>query len=59
MYAGSPPFELTTITDPYYRLIYHKKYDVFWDSHSRKRAKGYFSDEFKDLFVKMVAFNPK
>lgn len=58
MYAGNPPFEKATLNDPYYKLIKEKKYDTFWKAHSRRRAVNYFSDDFKDLFVRMVAFIP-
>lgn len=58
MLAGNPPFEKATPTDPYYKLIKEKKYDVFWKAHSRKRPVGFFSQSFQDLFVKIVAFDP-
>lgn len=32
--------------------------DLFWESHSRKRKLGFFSLHFRDLFEKMVAFDP-
>lgn len=44
--------------DPYYKLIKDKKYDTFWKAHSRRRAVNYFTEDFKELFTKMVAFNP-
>jgi serine/threonine protein kinase len=59
MYAGNPPFEKATPTDPYYKLIKEKKYDVFWKAHARKRPVGFFSESFKDLFVRVVAFDPQ
>jgi len=31
---------------------------VFWNAHSRRRSTGYFSEDFKDLFVRMVAAEP-
>lgn len=58
MYAGNPPFEKATPNDPYYKLVKDKRYDIFWKAHCRKRPAGYFSDSFKDLFIKMVAFDP-
>lgn len=58
MYAGNPPFEKPTVTDPYYKLIKEKRYDVFWNAHSRKRLPTFFSDSFKDLVQKMFAFVP-
>jgi len=56
MYAGNPPFEKATANDPYYKLIRDKNYAVFWKAHSRRRPVDYFSDKFKDLFVRMVAY---
>ena len=58
MYAGNPPFEKAAPNDPYYKILKDKKYDIFWKAHSRKRPVGFFSDAFKDLFTRMVAFNP-
>lgn len=58
MYAGNPPFEKAAVTDPYYKTIAQKKFDVFWQAHSRKRQKGYFSESFRDLFTRMVAYDP-
>nr|VVW87826.1 unnamed protein product [Nymphaea colorata] len=58
MYAGNPPFERAALTDPYYKLIKEKRYDVFWSAHCRKRLPTFFSDQFKDLIQKMIAFVP-
>ena len=58
MYAGHPPFEKASVNDPYYRLIKEKNFGTFWKAHSRRKAPGYFSDNFKDVFNKMVAFDP-
>lgn len=58
MYAGNPPFEKALPNDPYYKLLKDKKFDTFWKAHSRRRPVNYFSEEFKDLFGRMVAYNP-
>jgi serine/threonine protein kinase len=58
IYSGNPPFERATANDPYYKLIKEKRMDLFWESHSRKRKLGFFSQSFRDLFEKMVAFDP-
>jgi serine/threonine protein kinase len=58
MYAGNPPFEKATITDPYYKLIKEKRFDVFWNAHSRKRLPTFFTDSFKDLVQKMISYVP-
>jgi len=49
MYAGKPPFLLAEPTDLFYQLLVNKKYRLFWKINSRKRVKGYFSEEFKDF----------
>ena len=58
IYSGNPPFERATGNDPYYKLIKEKRMDLFWESHSRKRKLGFFSVQFRDLFEKMVAYDP-
>ena len=57
MYAGNPPFEKAAANDPYYKLIKEKNYATFWKAHSRRRPINFFSETFKDLFSRMVAFN--
>lgn len=32
---------------------------MFWNAHSRRRPVNYFSDTFKDIFTRMVAFDPQ
>lgn len=58
MYAGNPPFEKAVPNDPYYKLIKEKRFDIFWNAHNRKRSPGFFSDPFKDLIQKMLAYIP-
>lgn len=58
MYAGNPPFERAALNDPYYKLIKDKNYGTFWKAHLRGRSSNYFSNEFQDLFIRMVAFDP-
>lgn len=58
MYAGNPPFERALLTDPYYKLLKQKRFDVFWNAHSRKRLPTFFVEPFKDLVQKMLAFTP-
>lgn len=47
MYSGNPPFEKASPNDPYYRLIKENKLDAFWESHSRKRRLGFYSQSFR------------
>lgn len=58
MYAGNPPFEKAAINDPYYKLIKDKNFGTFWKAHSRRRPVNYFNDNFKNVFERMVAYNP-
>ena len=58
MYTGNPPFERSDLNDPYFQLLIKKNYSLFWKAHSRQRSVNFFSENFKDLFVRMVAFNP-
>lgn len=59
MYTASPPFEKTTPEDSYYRFLREKNYNGFWNFHSKRRPAGFFTDDFKDLIQRMLAFNPK
>lgn len=59
MYTASPPFEKTTPEDSYYRYLREKNYTAFWNFHSKRRPAGFFTDDFKDLIQRMLAFNPK
>jgi len=56
MYNGSPPFY--SATDDIYRLLKTKKYKYFWAAHSKQKPKNFFSEQFKDLFIKLVSANP-
>lgn len=58
MYAGCPPFESTSVTDPFYRLIREKRFNIFWKVHSRRRTPDFFSEPFKDLIQSLLAFDP-
>lgn len=58
MFSGNPPFEKAVITDPYYKLIKEKRFDIFWNAHSRKRTPGFFTESFKDIVQKMLAYVP-
>lgn len=51
---GSFPFFSTSFNDKYYRYIVLKRYNSFWSYHKKD-----ISDEFKDLFIKLVQFDPK
>jgi len=57
MYSQNPPFTKAIPNDPYYRLLSGKD-ERFWQLHSRNKAPGYYSSEFKDLINHMLAFEP-
>ena len=57
MLKGSPPFASTNPNDRVYSLIKDKNYKHFWALHSKKNPK-LFTDAFKDLFIKMVCYDP-
>lgn len=44
MYTGTPPFEKTTPTDSYYRLIKERNYTTFWNAHSKRKPTGFYSE---------------
>jgi len=57
MYSQNPPFTKAIPNDPYYRLLSAKD-ERFWQLHSRNKAPGYYTPEFKDLLTRMLAFEP-
>ena len=50
-------FKTSTRYDHYYKYIMVKKFDKYWQE-VEKQIKG-MSKELKDLYIKMVAYNPK
>lgn len=60
MIAQHPPFSSATPKDPYYKCIAANRADIFWKTHgkSKEGGAGFFSDDFKDIFEKMVALDP-
>ena len=58
MYSGSPPFESAAPSDRVYNLIKKDNWKVFWNAHSKRKPQGFFTDNFKDLFEKLVSANP-
>lgn len=59
MYSGSPPFQRAVVMDPFYKTIKDKTYDTFWTAHCKGKPVNFFTEEFKDLFVRMVAYKPE
>jgi hypothetical protein len=57
MYSGNPPFGKANPTDPYYKILSNKNYNVFWGAHSKKKENGFYPDSFKDFINKMLSPN--
>ena len=53
---GKFGFKNASEDDPLYRLIINKKYERFWN---KILGDTKLSDDFKDLYMKMVEYNPK
>ena len=59
MFAGRYPFDYQpTSKDGLYNLIIHKNYDIYWEFIKPMCKKVQFSNEFKDLLVRMIAYKP-
>ena len=54
--TGKFGFYEASRSDDFYKLIIMKKTDDYWDILDKD---GKLSNQFKDLYIKMVAFNPK
>jgi serine/threonine protein kinase len=50
------PFCKASKIDPYYRYIYHNDFTGYWNALSK--SVGSISDEFKDLMVKLICYEP-
>jgi len=58
MYSGTPPFGTAELKDPYYKLLCSPSFEKFWTAHARGKPLGFYSLDFKDLMMKMLAFDP-
>ena len=60
MLAQHPPFGSATPKDPYYKCLALNKDELYWKAVCKNKDNGvcFFSDEFKDLFSKMVQLDP-
>jgi len=60
MLTQRPPFQSANQSDPHYQLLAAGRADLFWKAHEKcEGSSGLFSDDFKDLFARMTALNPK
>jgi serine/threonine protein kinase len=59
--AGTPPFTKAVKDEFYYKLIAGDRMDMFWRYHEKSKptGKNFFSDNFKDLMKRMLAFKPE
>ena len=53
--VGRFPFNLCEYSDKRYRLIMIKKYDIYWAIFEKYNL----SDEFKDLIIHLICYDPK
>ncbi len=58
MFVGGSPFSKATKQDAFYAFIIKKQYDKFWKEFEKRTGKNFFDPQFKDLFEKMVAYDP-
>lgn len=57
MMSQNPPFGQANPNDPYYKLLYGGN-DRFWNLHGRNKPQGFYSDDFKDFFKRILALEP-
>ena len=57
--TGRIGFETSKPTDTYYSLIKDKKYEEYWSYMSSIGIKENLSENFKNLYIQMIAFNPE
>lgn len=57
---GRPPFKIADINDPLYRLLFSHQFNEFWAPWDQFASQNNYqiSQDFKDLFVSLVAFSP-
>lgn len=56
MVLGVKPFRHASKYDQNYRMLRHKRYEIFWDHQFGKYA---LTDEFKDLMNGLLAYDPE
>ena len=52
-------FNCSRYRDPLYLLIRLKKYELYWEMLKKSKQLDNLSGNFKDLYLKMVAYDPK
>jgi serine/threonine protein kinase len=58
IYAGFPAYQAKADpkADPWYKLFVNNN-AMFWKYHQKRKPQGFFSDNFKDLFNRMCAYD--
>lgn len=60
-YSGYRGFDEASLKNPFYNFLMQGRPDSFWRLHDRKMKDipGFFTDDFKTLFIHMVDPNPE
>jgi hypothetical protein len=59
MVSQKLPFMSASLNDIYFKLLQHNQVDFFWKKHLKNNKKIKYSDEFKELIVSLLQFNPE
>jgi serine/threonine protein kinase len=59
MISQKPPITAAVLTDIYFKLLAHNQVNFFWKMHKKANKKINYSDEFKELIVSLLQFNPE
>ena len=57
--TGKCGFKIATKSDPFYCNIISKDYNIYWSEVEKNLSDITLSQEFKDLFIKMIKRDPK
>ncbi len=56
--AGNPPFAKADDKCMLYEAIKRKEWEIYWKAITRNQPDGKFSNDFRDLIQKMLAYEP-
>ena len=54
LYAGHPPFNEATLSDPYYRKLVNGWTESFWAAHGQYHDPNFFDEDFKNLMFLLL-----
>ena len=57
--SGFPPFPRADPRNPWYKLIYSGKHDMFWSIQEKNSKGSLYSESFKDLMNAMFSYEPE